>query len=216
MFHASLLIPYVETDSHRPNYSRPPPNLISGEAEYEVEQIRSHRCHGCRKQLQYLLKWKGYPESDNTWEPADQVHASELVKAYHRHHQLEQIKASTTDQTSLTHSSLTWSCSSTASFDPRPTPHTSSQTLSPRPAPISLTSMPSSTASSAANDIAQLTTNTERWSHSGVPILPPASICPSPQTTSTYDPCWTVPPISQMNPYLSLPLSPSSSSTNWS
>src|SRR5579863_10670853 len=57
------------------NYSRPPPDLILGEAEYEVEQIRSHRRHGRRKQLQYLLKWKGYPESDNTWEPADQVHA---------------------------------------------------------------------------------------------------------------------------------------------
>src|SRR5579863_4469980 len=83
VFHASLLTPYVETDSHGPNYSRPPPDLISGEAEYEVEQIRSHRRHGRRKQLQYLLKWKGYPESDNTWEPADQVHAPDLVKAYH-------------------------------------------------------------------------------------------------------------------------------------
>src|SRR6266478_758861 len=27
-------------------------------------------------------KWKGYPESDNTWELADQVHAPELVKHY--------------------------------------------------------------------------------------------------------------------------------------
>src|SRR5579863_10485347 len=67
---ASLLTPYIDTDSHGPNYSRPPPDLISGEAEYEVEQIRGHRHHGRRRQLQYLLKWKGYPESDNTWEPA--------------------------------------------------------------------------------------------------------------------------------------------------
>ena len=79
VFHTSLLTPYVEMNSHGPNYSRPPPNLISGEAEYEVEQIRSHRCHGLWKQLQYLLKWKGYPESVNTWEPADQVHAPDLV-----------------------------------------------------------------------------------------------------------------------------------------
>src|SRR5579863_3257894 len=122
VFHASLLTPYVETDSHGPNYSRPPPDLIAGEAEYEVEQIRSHRCHGRQKQLQYLLKWKGYPESDNTWEPVDQVHASDLVKAYHRRHQLEQIKATTTDQISLTHSSPSWSPSSAASFTLRPTP----------------------------------------------------------------------------------------------
>jgi len=66
MFHASLLTLYVETDSHGPNYSRLPPDLISGEAEYEVEQIRNHRRHGWWKQLQYLLKWKGYPESNNT------------------------------------------------------------------------------------------------------------------------------------------------------
>ena len=98
VFHASLLTPYVETNSHGPNYSRPPPDLIAGEAEYEVEQIRSHRRHGRRKQLQYLLKWKGYPESDNTWEPADQVHAPDLIKAYHRRHQLEHIKASRSEE----------------------------------------------------------------------------------------------------------------------
>ncbi len=27
-------------------------------------------------------QWKGYPESDNTWEPADQVHAPEIIKHY--------------------------------------------------------------------------------------------------------------------------------------
>jgi len=36
--------------------------------------------------LQYLIKWKGYPHSDNTWEPASQVHAPELTEAYHRKH----------------------------------------------------------------------------------------------------------------------------------
>jgi len=35
------------------------------------------------KHLQYLIKWKGYPESDNSWEPADQVHAPDLVKHYY-------------------------------------------------------------------------------------------------------------------------------------
>ena len=48
VFHASLLTPYIETDSHGPNFSRPPPDLIKGEAEYEVENIRSHRRHGKR------------------------------------------------------------------------------------------------------------------------------------------------------------------------
>src|SRR6266704_2789696 len=98
VFHASLLSPYSETTAHGPNYSRPPPDLIAGEAEYEVEQIRSHRRHGRARTLQYLIKWKGYPESDNTWEPADQVHAPELVKAYHRQAPLTSIKAAVVRQ----------------------------------------------------------------------------------------------------------------------
>jgi hypothetical protein len=83
VFHVSLLTPYVETDNHGPNFSRPPPDITIGENEYEVETIRSHRYFGKQKKLQYLLKWKGYPESDNTWEPANQVHAPQLVKQYH-------------------------------------------------------------------------------------------------------------------------------------
>ena len=49
-----------------------------------MERILNHRRHGRSRQLQYFIKWKGYPESDNMWEPADQVHAPDLLKAYHR------------------------------------------------------------------------------------------------------------------------------------
>jgi hypothetical protein len=67
--------------------------LTDGEEEYEVEQIRVHRKWGWRKTLQYLIKWKGYPESDNTWENANQIHEPTLVKLYHRTNALESIKA---------------------------------------------------------------------------------------------------------------------------
>jgi Chromo (CHRromatin Organisation MOdifier) domain len=93
VFHASLLTPYVETKEHSPNYSRPPPDLIGGKEQYEVKAIWSHRHHGRTRQLQYLLKWKGYPESDNMWEAAMQVHSPELVKQYHRWNPLNNIKA---------------------------------------------------------------------------------------------------------------------------
>jgi hypothetical protein len=66
VFHASLLSPYYETDTHEPNFSWPPPDLIDGEEEYEVERIISHRRHGQSKQLQYLIKCVGYPDYDNT------------------------------------------------------------------------------------------------------------------------------------------------------
>ena len=89
VFHALLLSPYHETTAHGPNYSRPPPDLIEGEEEYEVEKIINHQHSGWSRTLQYLIKWKGYPEANNTWEPADQVHALELIKAYHRQNPLE-------------------------------------------------------------------------------------------------------------------------------
>jgi hypothetical protein len=41
-FHTSLLSPYSKTPSHGPNFSQPPPDLIGGEEEYEVESIHSH------------------------------------------------------------------------------------------------------------------------------------------------------------------------------
>jgi len=35
--------------------------------------------------LQYLIKWKGYLESDNTWELVDYIQALQLVKEYKWH-----------------------------------------------------------------------------------------------------------------------------------
>ena len=95
-FHASLLSPYHETPAHGPNFLHPPPDLINEIEEYEVEKIVDHQYHGRKKALQYLLKWKGYPESDNTWEPADQIHAPDLVKEYHQRKPLTQIKEKVT------------------------------------------------------------------------------------------------------------------------
>ena len=46
VFHIDLLTPYHETEIHGPNYSRPPPDLISGEEEYEIERILDMRQHG--------------------------------------------------------------------------------------------------------------------------------------------------------------------------
>jgi hypothetical protein len=90
VFHASLLTPYRKTPQHGPNYIRPPPELVEGEHEYEVETIVNHRLYGKQKTLQYLLKWKGYPHVDNMWEPAAQVHAPVLIESYHQRRPLEQ------------------------------------------------------------------------------------------------------------------------------
>src|SRR5260370_18944943 len=46
VFHASLLLPYQENAVHGPNFSKPPPDLIQGTEEYEVENLLNHRRHG--------------------------------------------------------------------------------------------------------------------------------------------------------------------------
>jgi len=38
VFHAGLLTPFIETDSHCPNFSRPPPDLIKGRTSTKSKQ----------------------------------------------------------------------------------------------------------------------------------------------------------------------------------
>jgi len=92
-FHASLLSPYRETTAYGPNFSQPPPDLINDKEQYEVERICNHRYFGRNRTLQYLIHWKGYPDSDDTWEFATDTHAPDLVKSYHKGTLLEGIKA---------------------------------------------------------------------------------------------------------------------------
>jgi Chromo (CHRromatin Organisation MOdifier) domain len=83
MFHTSLLSPYKEMEEHGANFPEPPPDLVEGEEEYEVEEILGSRQHGHGKKLQYLLKWKGYSYAHNSWESAYQVHAPNLIAKFH-------------------------------------------------------------------------------------------------------------------------------------
>ena len=85
-FHASLLTPYREIDSHSPNYERPPPDLIEDEKEYEVDQILDSRKYGRGSALQYLVQWKGYPDSDNQWVAKRDLFAPQLIKDFHQRH----------------------------------------------------------------------------------------------------------------------------------
>jgi Chromo (CHRromatin Organisation MOdifier) domain len=82
VFHASLLTPYRETEEHGNNYAQPPPELVEGEEEYEVEQVLNSRRTGHAKKLQYLLRWKGYSRAHDSWQDATEVHAPELVADY--------------------------------------------------------------------------------------------------------------------------------------
>jgi len=81
-----LLTPY--TPPQFPNQKSPlppPPELIDGTKQFEVEEILDSRFH--RNQLQYLIKWEGYPSEDNTWEPEKNVEkAPREIAAFHKAH----------------------------------------------------------------------------------------------------------------------------------
>ena len=79
VFHIDLLMPYWETITHGANYQRPPPDLVDNAEEYEVEKILDSRLFGRRWRLQYLVKWKGYPDLDNMWVDKDDVFADDKV-----------------------------------------------------------------------------------------------------------------------------------------
>jgi Chromo (CHRromatin Organisation MOdifier) domain len=83
MFHASLLTPYKETEEHGENFLQPPPELIEGQEEYEMEQVVNSRRLGRARKLQYLLRWKGYSHAHDSWQDATEVHAPELIKEYY-------------------------------------------------------------------------------------------------------------------------------------
>ncbi len=82
VFHIDLLTPYHKTTLHGPNYSRPPPDLVEDQEEYKVEKILDSRRFGRGRKLQYLVKWKGYPDSDNEWVDKKNVHADEAIREF--------------------------------------------------------------------------------------------------------------------------------------
>jgi Chromo (CHRromatin Organisation MOdifier) domain len=80
VFHTSLLTPYKETEKHSPNFLEPPPDLINGEEEWEVEKILKDQQY--RRKKQYLVQWKGYALAHDSWVDESELHAPDLVEAY--------------------------------------------------------------------------------------------------------------------------------------
>ena len=83
-FHRALLSPYVETKEYGVNFTEPSPDLIDGEAEWEVERILGSRHHRRKKELQYLIKWKGYSAAHNSCESVNNVNTSELFEEFYQ------------------------------------------------------------------------------------------------------------------------------------
>ena len=79
VFHISLLKPAPDTvpvlEQVLDNY------LMKQEDQYKVESILKHK--NINKQKYYLVKWKNYPDSENTWEPEQNLNeCSKIIEKY--------------------------------------------------------------------------------------------------------------------------------------
>ena len=88
VFHVSLLKKYEENPEEFKDrvIPPPPPVKIQGEEEFEVEYILDKQIKRQKRQkiqVEYLVKWKGYPEHDATWEPVENLqNASEVIEEF--------------------------------------------------------------------------------------------------------------------------------------
>ena len=87
-FHISKLRLYRDGSTSFPSransITRPPPELLdTGEEAWEVDRIVDKRVR--RQRVEYLVLWKGFPEWEKTWEPAEN-----LRQAHQAVHHFEQ------------------------------------------------------------------------------------------------------------------------------
>jgi len=82
VFHVSLLDKHMESNIPDRIQPPPPPVIIENQEEFEVEEILDSRY--IRNTLFYLIKWKRYPVSENSWEPISNLtNCKELTASFH-------------------------------------------------------------------------------------------------------------------------------------
>jgi len=89
VFNKALLTPFTEPSypGQQDNSTRPPPEIIDDDEEYEIEEIIDSR--KWQGKLYYLVHWLGYPQDEDSWIPKeDTSHCQNLMTEFHKNHPL--------------------------------------------------------------------------------------------------------------------------------
>ena len=71
----------------------PPAAVDPDDYQFIIERLVRKRVRAVRRRkiIQYLVKWKGYPEDENTWEDETDIH-NDLTKAFAKQKRLDVSK----------------------------------------------------------------------------------------------------------------------------
>ena len=65
------------------SYSRPDAIDLE-DNQWKIEKLLGKRL--IKRQVQYLVKWFGYPDNESTWEPLENVHPDDITEFEALHH----------------------------------------------------------------------------------------------------------------------------------